>query len=892
MMKKLLTVWSLFGLLAILVVIVSWVVFPDWRNTPQGLGLLISAAVVETIAVLKNVVSITKDVSDMGSNGNPSVEPKRPHGYTPPSLPSRDEIPGPGFLPPGSIIPFPPNKVFTGRKVELKAIAMAFLYGKMKNAPAAMQVITCMTGIGKTQLAVEFCYCYGRYFQGVHWINARQDIEVGIAACGAEMDLPYWPESTQDRARVTLSAWQKTGPRLIVLDCVDGPELLRDWLPQLQNHRLLMTTRRHDWPPDINLQIHRLDWLTPLESVALLRKLAPRLENAPETETDLAAIANWLGNLPLAIYLAGRHLNARWNLTPRDYLDELKVAGGALANTSLLDWVEGDCPTDQQENLTAAFLLNWQHLNSQEPNDARAIEIFCACGYCAPNTPIPFEIFTELIGDKLLTSIAINRLLNLGLLNVGELEEKDITIHQLLAEFARLQDNDKLSLKKLEDVLVRLSYAANTIGRPAVFAPLRPHIERVAEKANEMNMYPDDLFGNLGIHYRIVAEYEKAMEANKQALTIDETVYGPQDTRTALRLNNLGRVFHAINDLKGAKKYYQNALHIDKNVLGRDHPTVALRLNNFGMILKDLGSNQRARMYIERALAIDEKAYGQNHPSVARDITNLGWVLKDLGKLDEALNAFRRARQINEQTYGVENSKVARDITNMGWVLKDLGKLDEALDAFNQACNIDEKALGPDHPEVASDIYNSGWVLKDQGKPEKALDAFKRSCDIDKKAFGPNHPVVARDITSLGWTFKDLRKFKEALDAFRQVRNIDEKVFGPAHSEVASDINNIGGVLLKMGKLEDAIQHFKLALSIDENIYGADHLAIARDLYNIGLGLKDRGNLRDAKQHIEQALRICERSLPAAHPHILQVHMDLEIINSQITNPRHSTAWN
>ena len=31
-------------------------------------------------------------------------------------------------------------------------------------------------GIGKSQLAVEFCHRYGRFFQGVHWIQANQDI--------------------------------------------------------------------------------------------------------------------------------------------------------------------------------------------------------------------------------------------------------------------------------------------------------------------------------------------------------------------------------------------------------------------------------------------------------------------------------------------------------------------------------------------------------------------------------------------------------------------------------------------------------------------------------------------------------------------------------------------
>ncbi len=44
-----------------------------------------------------------------------------------------------------------------------------------------------MGGIGKTQLAVEFAYRYGRYFHGVHWLDARDPglLPAEIAACGA-----------------------------------------------------------------------------------------------------------------------------------------------------------------------------------------------------------------------------------------------------------------------------------------------------------------------------------------------------------------------------------------------------------------------------------------------------------------------------------------------------------------------------------------------------------------------------------------------------------------------------------------------------------------------------------------------------------------------------------
>ena len=73
---------------------------------------------------------------------------------------------------------------------------------------AITQVLSGLGGIGKTQLAVEFCYCYGRYFAGVHWIHADQDISTEISACGLTMGITPWPDELSSQVEATLRTWQ------------------------------------------------------------------------------------------------------------------------------------------------------------------------------------------------------------------------------------------------------------------------------------------------------------------------------------------------------------------------------------------------------------------------------------------------------------------------------------------------------------------------------------------------------------------------------------------------------------------------------------------------------------------------------------------------------------
>src|SRR5262249_51645589 len=129
-----------------------------------------------------------------------------------------------------------------------------------------------------------------------------------VAACGAALDLPGLETLALDeRAARVRQAWQSAIPRLLVFDNCEDETLLDQWRPTSGGCRVLLTSRRAQWDPALGVIAYALDTLPRGESIALLRKFRPDL---PAGDPDLDAIAAELGDLPLALHLAGSFLGA------------------------------------------------------------------------------------------------------------------------------------------------------------------------------------------------------------------------------------------------------------------------------------------------------------------------------------------------------------------------------------------------------------------------------------------------------------------------------------------------------------------------------------------------------------------------------------------------------
>ena len=621
-----------------------------------------------------------------------------------------DAVPSPAPLPPGSRLPHARNPLFIGRERDLSRLATV-LKGSRTAAIGQIAAATGLGGIGKTQLAVEFAHRYGRYFAGgAFWLSCADPavVPAEVAACGAVGGLDLRPDfaslKQDDQIALVLAAWQSPLPRLLVFDNCEDPDLLSRWRPPTGGARVLVTSRRSSWDPALGVEPLSLDILPRAESVALLRKFRPQL--AAE-DLGLDAICKELGDLPLALHLAGSYLyELRFSAagSPAALLADLQ-SPALLEHPALQGLTEGRSPTGHERHVARTFALSFGQLDAEDPRDALAIRALARAARFAPGEPIPRDLLKKTfataaqVEEELAAERALQRLNDLGLLETDAAGA--LRLHRLLARFVDTLGADPEAAGAVEEALFAEANRINLAGFPAPLRPWLGHLRHVAAEAESRGgELSGSLWNELGYHLHSSGAHGEAKAAFARALRIDEAALGPDHPNVANRVNNLGGALKELGKLRDARAAFERALRIYEAALGPDHPQVAICVNNLGSVLRALGDLRGARTAYERALRIDEAALGPDHPNVAIRLNNLGNVLRDLGDRPGARAAYERVMRIDKVALGPDHPDAAITFNNLGNVLRDLGDFPGARAACERAVQIFEAALGPDHSKT------------------------------------------------------------------------------------------------------------------------------------------------------------------------------------------------
>jgi tetratricopeptide (TPR) repeat protein len=583
-------------------------------------------------------------------------------------------------------------------------------------------VITGSGGFGKTQLAVEAVWRYGRFFAGgVFWLSFEDGAGIAgeIAACGTLLGLHpgYAGLSLDEQVRLVLERWHDGRPRLVVLDNCEDESLLRLWLPRIGVHSILVTSRSASWSGDLGLTALKLATLPRHESVQLLRR--HRDDLAPD-DPDLDSIAEELGDLPLALHLAGGYLRRYAGITagrPAAYLAVLRRPG-LLDIVSLTD---GKTPTGHDAHVARTFAASTSRLDPSDAVDGLALRALVYAACLAPGEAIPRWLLAQVLGmdwdDEAVQVALTDALCRLGDLGLVEGAEGDPSLHRLIAAFARTLDQDAAAtLDAVELAVGQAAKAQNNTGLPLPLLAWRGHLRWVAERAADRGGdIAGGLLSALDFHLDMIGDYAGAKLVSERALAIAEAKYGPDHPNVAIRLNNLASVQWKLGDPVAAKPLYERALRIGEAAYGPDDPKVATCLNNLGTVLRALGDPAAAKPLFERALRIDEAAYGPDHSEVATCLNNLGGALRALGDPAAAKTLYERALRIDEAALGPDHPEVATCLNNLGVVLRGLGDREGARAAQERALAICIRSLGPDHPDTRQSRENLAFLERGAG---------------------------------------------------------------------------------------------------------------------------------------------------------------------------------
>ncbi len=771
-------------------------------------------------------------------------------------------VPHPASLPDGSRMRLAPNPLFVGREAELRAMAVALRQDR------AVVALTGMGGEGKTQLAVEFVHRYGRYFAGgVFWLSfADADaVAVEVTSCGASMGLrpDFHLLPLEMQALHVLGAWRSALPRLLVFDNCEDEALLRQWRPPSGGARVLVTSRRAHWDATLGVTALPVGLLPRPDSMTLL--WAHRFDPCPDGAT-LHDLADELGDLPLALHLAGKYLGQyRHDTSPRAYLAALRAAG---VKHESLDKPVGPSPTNHVPGLRATFDLSLARLDEAQPRDVTARELLARAAYFAASELIPRDWLRASLAQAEpgpASGAAIIRLVELGLLE----EEADgsLRIHRLVAEYVREALGTDEAQSAVENLLLAEALRRRESGRVADLAAVQPHLAVAVGRADRrVDMRAALLNSVLGLVLQDAGVYGQAKCLFERALTICEDRLGPNHPDTSACLNNLAGLLQVTGDYAAARPLFERALDISEQQLGPNHPSTGASLNNLATLLHDLGDYAAARPLAERALSISEHQLGPDHPFTGASLNNVANLLRSIGDYAAARPLAERALSISEQQLGPDHRDTAASLNNLASLLKLVGEYVAARPLYERAVAIYEQHLGADHPTTAVGLSNLAGLLQDMGEYAAARPLFERALAIREQQLGPVHPSTAASLNNLAGLLQAADDHAAARPLLERALAINEQRLGPGHPATATSLGNLAMLLRTIGDYAAARPLLERALAIDESANGLDHPSTAVDLNCLALLLQDVRDYASARVLFERALAINAQQLGSDHP--------------------------
>jgi tetratricopeptide (TPR) repeat protein len=739
----------------------QWLLHPDPRRPPPAIAPL-----------LERARSLNPSRSQQAAGAAPDDAAAASARYVPgQSVPGAellaalpvDRLPPGGVLPPGSRMLLERNLRFVGRQEQLKLLAATLKRGEADPAAGVMAIVG-MGGVGKTQLACEFAHRFGRFFAGgVFWLSCAdpQAIAAEVAACGEiegmQARAHFRELPLAEQVRLVLAEWQKPIPRLLIFDNCEAPELIERWYPRGSGCRLLLTSRRAGWDATLGIPTLALDVLRRTESTALLREHQPDADRAL-----LGEIAHELGDLPLALHLAGSYL-ARYRHTTdaAGYLASLRRAP-PLRHESLRSG--GLLPTEHAPHVARTFAFSYDQLDHDEPaaEQARRLLDYAAC--LAPGEPIPESLArlallpqhgdaADAVRAGFQLGVAVNQLIELGLVRAEA--NRALWLHRLVVAFARERMGDRLAEAQLTVERALLGEAERLNGRrePAELRSWQVHLRFIADAAVPRgDPGAADLAHALAEHLRQTGDYQGAVAYHERALRIRQVVLGDDDPATARSLTQLGNSMLFYGDVGRARPYFEQALAIQQAKLG-DHTDTAITLNHLGFLLMRQGELAAAQPCHEQALRIRRTILGDEHPAAVDSLSNLAYIHFQQGNLASSRAMLEQALAMQRKARGDDHPETARVLTHLGDLLQAQGELEEAESVLDEALVIQVQQLGAEHPDTARTLRFLGDVRRQAGDAIRARWYYERALKVFQASHGADHfrtKEVLAQLTALG----------------------------------------------------------------------------------------------------------------------------------------------
>ena len=157
------------------------------------------------------------------------------------------------------------------------------------------------------------------------------------------------------------------------------------------------------------------------------------------------------------------------------------------------------------------------------------------------------------------------------------------------------------------------------------------------------------------------------------------------DPSIATTLNNLGATHEALGEYEQAELRYRHALTMIETIQGPDHPDVVVGLNNLASLFFSQQAFDKAEPLWQRGLSISEQYWGDAHPHLIQTLLTLGLVTQVQKKFGRAEPYYIRAIRIGKQSLGADHPSLVPLYERYASFLRQADRDEEAQAVDSQA---------------------------------------------------------------------------------------------------------------------------------------------------------------------------------------------------------------
>ncbi|KAA8894431.1 hypothetical protein FN846DRAFT_819409 [Sphaerosporella brunnea] len=800
------------------------------------------------------------------------------------------KVPEPLFL-----MPFCENSAFIGRADTLKRLEELLNSKRDSQLRAALSGLG---GIGKTTIAVEFCYQRRKAQPRTHifWVHgdSHETFNASYLDLGREAGLE--PKGDDEDAQLKgVKRWldsSVSGDWMMIIDNFDDVDLYPAKYLPVRRGTILFTTRdeRLIEHPAYSVSITSGVKVTAMSDKEALETFSKRLDPTgtgavvrTHAEASLELL-NLLENLPLAIAQAAAYIRETGTDIPK-YLEIFKecernqhdLLGEALPN------VTGN-ERDSSRAVTTTWKITVDRIQQENP---QSIQLLGLMSFLSPEE-ISEEMLTGAPFLKDMRPVPLKKafalLLNFALLY--RLESSNYRLHRLVSfsirELLNLEDPQRghelleTAVKLIvqcfpEDISGNmtkcthlLSHAITSLG----------HVSRYNLKFPSLWSLQNDVgrvFSENGDNSGALKWYQRAMDGYEKTL-------GRDHASTLNTVNNMASAFDDQGKYDKALEWYQRALDGYEKTLGRDHPSTLDTVDNMAIVFRRQGKYDKALEWHQRALDGKEKTPRRDHPSTLVTVNNMAIVFHSQGEYDKALVWYQRALHGREKTLGRDHPSTLDTVNNTAIVFFRQGKYDKALVWYQRALHGREKTLGRDHPSTLETVNNTAIVFHSQGEYDKALVWYQRALDGKEKTLGRDHPSTLDTVNNMASVFGDQGEYDKALEWYQRALHGYEKTLGRDHPSTLDTVNNMAIVFFRQGKYDKALEWYQRALDGKEKTLGRDHPSTLNTVNNMAGVFGDQGEYDKALEWYQRALDGKEKTLGRDHSSTLGTVNNMAVV--------------